>query len=82
MTTTSTQCSTQCAYRYWFTNHVTGEKRAYHCTSDIDLDRIPPYRRGQGVCHRHERVGMFGVSPQEDGWPSDEAAMAQGWQRV
>ena len=32
---------------------------AYRCKSDIDSDKLPPYRRGHGVCHNHEKEGEF-----------------------
>ena len=34
----------------------------YRCNEIIDAEKLVPYRRGQGVCHRHER-GFAGWTP-------------------
>lgn len=73
--------ATRCCYVNVWTNRLTGERRKYTCGRVIDPDRLPPYRRGQGVCHRHERglAGLLG-QPRADGWPGNPDGCA--WQPV
>ena len=51
-----------CLYTMTGTNKATGELTRHVCGELVDPDRIAPYRRGHGVCHRHER-GLAGWSP-------------------
>ena len=69
----------QCIYQYQFTNHLTGQTKQYRCTNGEQDASPPPYRRGTGVCGSHQR-GVFGPQPRRDGWVSDKAARAAGWE--
>ena len=54
--------ATLCVYGMDWKDKSTGEVTRHFCQEPIDLDKLPPYRVGQGVCHRHER-GLGGWNP-------------------
>ena len=54
--------SIRCIYSMHWTEANTGIVTAHVCGEDIDQTKLAPYRRGQGVCHRHEH-GLAGWTP-------------------
>ena len=51
-----------CVYGMDWNDKATGAVTRHYCQEPIDLDKLPPYRKGHGVCHRHER-GLAGWDP-------------------
>ena len=54
--------TTLCVYGMDWSDKATGAVTRHYCQEPIDLDKLPPYRKGHGVCHRHER-GLAGWDP-------------------
>ena len=73
------QAARRCCYGLTWHNRKTGQSRTYTCGLAIEPELLAPYRRGLGVCHRHERGlnGLLGL-PESDGWPSNPHGMAHG----
>lgn len=64
--------SVRCLYGHVWINRHTGERREYICGRLIEPDKLPAYRHGHRVCHRHEHglAGLLGT-PRADGWPTN-----------
>ena len=44
--------TTLCVYGMDWNDKATGEVTRHYCQEPIDLDKLPPYRKGHGVCPR------------------------------
>ena len=54
--------TSRCMYGMDWTDKGTRVVTNHFCQEDIDETKLAPYRRGHGVCHRHEH-GLGGWTP-------------------